>query len=607
MDTPERNHNHVTGEIGEQSAALQFTKWGWTSEKISSDYGEDLACSIFTNNKKTPLYFRAQVKSFYSEKGQVAQLSSGEFSVPIKSSTCLSWAQSFFPVILIVYDSKNDELYWSDITQQVRTKSLELEKERDSISLRVQPNILKDSKAELESSIAAFYSKMLMLNQPEFRCYLVPVLMPEYRALKTYGINGIGELSQPEDMTLTSFGQKSFQDLPGWFSSISSLYPDSIDIYKVHSSTQSLDCFFNDLECLIESSRVCLEPDQWISFIISPVLLTDASSDDFAYPNIWSKTLTEWSCCSLFQGKSFNDYDFAFSVPSSFTRQIATSTRSIQGYFYISPSKKSAVQTYALCNPPYSVIQHSDKFRSLVKKSFTPWQCLEHEVPSLEIMLNELSLVFQILSKDDGLVSGFICEPHFSPEAGGMLLPTCWEEYDVTSVKERILSYAGPIIGEPGKQAIKQSVLSNFHLNSNESKLPLLSMPTDHTLGLPILQDNRELFIHFYFSAHNTFTDTDHSSDIAQLIRNKQLESTPVEVFIRESELSEEVLELCIRIEPAFDISTEEFLLEKESVITNTVFDYLMNLDCDVLDPEEYLRVYGEIYFEGDSPWGTAI
>ncbi|EGQ8102441.1 hypothetical protein MW344_004734 [Vibrio parahaemolyticus] len=59
MDTPERNHNHVTGEIGEQSAALQFTKWGWTSEKISSDYGEDLACSIFTNNKKTPLYFRA--------------------------------------------------------------------------------------------------------------------------------------------------------------------------------------------------------------------------------------------------------------------------------------------------------------------------------------------------------------------------------------------------------------------------------------------------------------------------------------------------------------------------------------------------------------------
>ncbi|EGQ8102442.1 hypothetical protein GA069_22770 [Vibrio parahaemolyticus] len=33
----------------------------------------------------------------------------------MKSSTCLSWAQSFFPVILIVYDSKNDELYWSDI------------------------------------------------------------------------------------------------------------------------------------------------------------------------------------------------------------------------------------------------------------------------------------------------------------------------------------------------------------------------------------------------------------------------------------------------------------------------------------------------------------
>ncbi|MEZ9174800.1 DUF4365 domain-containing protein [Vibrio kanaloae] len=603
MGTPERNNSHVTGDVGEQSAALQFTKWGWTSEKITCDYGEDLSCSIFTNKKKTPLYFRAQVKSFYSKTGQVSQLCSGEFSVPVKSSTCLSWAQSFFPVILIVYDEYNDQLYWSDVTQTVRAKSLQLKGE--SISLRVKPTLLKNSKTELESSIAAFYSQMLMLNQPEFRCDLIPVLMPEYRALKTLGINGIGELLPPENMSVTPFGLRLYQDLPGWLSTISSLYPDSIEVFKVRSSTQSLDCFFKELECLIESLKVSHDPEHWISFIVSPVLLTDTNSDDFAYHNIWSKTLTDWSCYSLFHGKSFNDYDFAFSVPSSFSRQIARRSRSVQGYFYISPSKKSAVQTYALCNPPYSVIQHSDKFSSIVKKSFAPWQCLEHETQSIEIILKELNLVFKILDTNDDLMSGFICEPQFNPEAGGMFLPTSWEEYDVASVKERISSYSGPIIGEPGTQAIEQSVLTNFQLNSNESKLPLLSMPTDHTLGLPLIHSERQLLIQFYFNESSAFSSKDHSSIISHLVKKTLLKPIFFEVFITESELCERTSELCICFKPNFDLSTEDFLANNESNITGIVHNYLVELDCNVLAPEKFLSINGEIYFEGSSPWGS--
>ncbi|HDM8044352.1 TPA: DUF4365 domain-containing protein [Vibrio campbellii] len=602
MDTPERNDNHVAGEVGERSAALQFTKWGWTSEPISSDYGEDLSCSIFTNKKKTPLYFRAQVKSFYSEKGQVAQLSSGEYSVPIKSSTCLSWAQSFFPVILIVYDNNNDQLYWSDVTQAVRTKSLQLKGE--TVSLRVQPNILKDSKARLESSIAAFYSKMLMLNHPEFRCDVIPVLMPEYRALKMAGINGITELSPPENMSVIPFGLRLFQDLPGWFSAISSLHPDSIEVCKVKSSTQSLDCFFNELEQLIESSRISHEPEQWVSFIISPVVLTDANADDFVDHNIWSKTLTGWSCYSLFHGKTYNDYDFAFSIPSNFCRQVARRSRSVQGYFSISPSKKSAIQTYAPCNPPYLVFQHSKNFREQVEKSFTPWQCLRSEIHSIEIMLNELSLVFQILSEDDDLVSGFICEPHFNPQTGGMFLPTSWEEYDAASIKERISSYAGPIIGEPGNQAIEQSVLSNFQLNSNESKLPILSTPTDHTLGLPIIHSERQLLIQLYFNESAKFSSTDHSSTISHLVKETLLKPTFFEIIITESDLYERTSELCICFTPSADLSTEDFLTNNESNITKAVYDYLVELDCNVLAPEKFLSIHGEIYFEGNSPWG---
>ena len=191
--------------------------------------------------EKTPFYFRAQVKSFYSEKSKIRRLKSGEFSVPITSSTCRSWAQSYYPIILIVYDNNHDKLYWSDVTQVVRAKSLQLNGE--SVSLRVQPNLLEDSKVELESSIYAFYSQMLMLEQPEFRCNLIPILMPEYRALKTSGINGIGDLNPPLGMSVSPFGQRSFQELPGWFSTISSLHPDSLEVIKIKSSTQSLDEF----------------------------------------------------------------------------------------------------------------------------------------------------------------------------------------------------------------------------------------------------------------------------------------------------------------------------------------------------------------------------
>ena len=48
MKTPKRPKSHVTGDIGHTYSALLIKQWGWTADRIESDYGEDLDCSILS-------------------------------------------------------------------------------------------------------------------------------------------------------------------------------------------------------------------------------------------------------------------------------------------------------------------------------------------------------------------------------------------------------------------------------------------------------------------------------------------------------------------------------------------------------------------------------
>ena len=68
-----RIREHIIGDIGETSSSLIFKQWGWTSDKITSDYGEDLDCQVFINNLKTHYHFRCQVKSTEKIPGNLTE------------------------------------------------------------------------------------------------------------------------------------------------------------------------------------------------------------------------------------------------------------------------------------------------------------------------------------------------------------------------------------------------------------------------------------------------------------------------------------------------------------------------------------------------------
>jgi Domain of unknown function (DUF4365) len=116
---PKRPRSHVLGEEGEASAAKAFRSQGWTVEKLSRDYGEDLLVRIFENGEATPYTFYVQVKSDSNLARRM--VSNGAFlSYPIRFSHLQSWEKFWEPVIFAVWDPVHAVTYWEMIQSPER-------------------------------------------------------------------------------------------------------------------------------------------------------------------------------------------------------------------------------------------------------------------------------------------------------------------------------------------------------------------------------------------------------------------------------------------------------------------------------------------------------
>src|SRR6185312_2368917 len=131
--TPVRTDEQALGDVGETTVQLLFKKFGWTSDIIKSDYGEDIDGNVFIDNSRTNLHFRCQVKSTKRDSNYIRELKNGDYSVSIDSTILRTWLTSFFPVFLVVYNEDTDTCYWSNPIVQVLNKPSILEKDKPSI------------------------------------------------------------------------------------------------------------------------------------------------------------------------------------------------------------------------------------------------------------------------------------------------------------------------------------------------------------------------------------------------------------------------------------------------------------------------------------------
>jgi hypothetical protein len=613
-DAPIRPRSHITGDVGETTVSLQLKKWGWTSELVSSDYGEDLSCEIFLNGKRTAFHFRCQVKSFYSNKGQIRKLKNGNFSVSIESSKCFTWASSYYPIILAVYDDKKDVVYWSDVTDQVRKKIIGLS--TDTTSLHIKKNELGKTRKLLESCVNRFYSKLLSVIDPEFTCNVFPVVMPQHRTVSFKEVGSFLNLNSMHGISF-DFHKQSYELLPSWITAINSTSDNFLYGLEASSSVESVEEFFVNLRKALVGFELSLGEGKWLSFIVSPIEFKESSKISSVSDKAWSKQLTDWDCYSIIAKNCILDSDFSFKTPYGFKHEIARHSRSWDGFYSIYPSLDIAVQIYSMQATTPAFRESNKRFKQQILGKFLAWTCDKNDVEDLQAELNEISFNFievpdEVAPTNSNWVNGVISVPAFRPELGLIPQTDCWEEFEEGVVKFR-LKKTGILDKLPGKLGnikINDFILSFFDKSCSDipSKLNVLSC--DYIEGMPLHHNEREILFHKFFKAQEDVLES--YSQIETNLKSKlnnfiDKDCTESNIYVEVIDPDfEPILGITARLIPSLEVSTHDFI-EKYKNDISSLFDLHNEAKDGVFESsvtEDILKFHGELYFEDDSPWG---
>jgi hypothetical protein len=612
MKTPARPPSHVIGDVGQTVVALQFKRWRWTADLITSDYGEDLDCTIFTEGRRTALHFRCQVKSSSDVDESVRKLKSGSFSVSIRSTTCAAWALSYFPVLLVIYDEETGNIHWIDATTQIRARITALSKK--TIRLNVPQNSLSSDREAVIHAVSSFYTRLLRLSNPALQCNVYPILMPGYRALPFNQLDR-NEFEGEDSRLRLDWTGTPLDSLPAWATTLRVLDGPFLHGWRATFAGDSLETFLAALKQLLSQSQIVVGGDEWVSFVCAPIQF-QAQDESRDKHQLWNRELTGWWSYVLLNGVVRADFDHAFQLPNGFLSQVARRARSWDGHWHVDPTSDLAIQFFSAAptTPAYRVQQSAIRQHALGQ--FLPWQCQTRDVDSLRTMLAAEELIFREVRGNDinppaGVVFGAITNLMFDPTIGLIPQARDWSEFTSGSVQTRL--HAAEIISHlPGKEGpaeISDFVMSFFGSDFGEVPDAILTSGFDSIPGLPLDHTQRLIVVQRFRPMESTnLKELENAILTAEKKLKEQANSgLSLDVSYRIiPTLIHRVIEVSVSWDPhLLDPATESF----EALRTYLVdfFDAVLprrSLDTGVLrETADILRYDGEIYFEGDDWW----
>jgi hypothetical protein len=276
------------GDIGETETILQFQRWNWAASYIKSDFGEDVDCNIFIDTLRTNLYFRCQVKSTCDPKKKryVRKLKSGDYSISIKTRHLKAWLFSYYPVLLIIYDDKEDCLYWADPLEQTKDNLNSLTKKTMTIHVKHE-RVLSSSQNDIENLVKEYYKNLLRIDSNEISCMVFPIIMPGYKLMPLHlGYSLVDDNSKNIKSKLVHEDKNS---LPAWTALINTLTPsEGITSIKFNYSNSDLKSLINTIKDYAKNYDYKLKANEWISFVCSPIELSSKNSIH-SENNFWKK------------------------------------------------------------------------------------------------------------------------------------------------------------------------------------------------------------------------------------------------------------------------------------------------------------------------------
>lgn len=598
---PLRPKNHIVGDVGQTTTALILKKWGWTADIIQSDYGEDISSDIFINNSRTALNFRCQVKSFYSNDGQVRKLKSGGYSVSIDAGLCLFWSECYYPIILAVYDNESEKVYWSNINSQIRAKVLNIKSA--TISIRIDANDLQVTKNILESSVSQYYSKIMMIDSPALSCDVTPVIMPFYRAVPVSDFI----LTHLElDGIYFNFEVTDYERLPSWLTAIKNIEGKYLNGWNITCILDSVDEFYNKLKKILVAMNFSLSEGEWISFIVSPVRLCESNRNKVN--TLWNKEITDWSNFSKIDGKCFSDFNYAFKLPPGFLDQIAAKSVSWGKNYSIEPTLDIAIQVYSSTATTPVYRESIRQQRKQISGNFISWKCLKSDVEKLGLLLNKIDLEFKEvmpnLNKGE-YASGIICNSFFSPEVGLYSSNHEWNTFEKGKV-ESLLKNSGVINilpGEKGDSIIDEIIYSLFGISSENIPEKIMTQPFYYVSGMPIDHSGRLIcFQKLIEIEEETFKNHDESFISNELM--VLLKDTGIYYKISIDSLDcagANIMLIDVTLTPGYSVSTEKIVNKYKEIICSIFNRHVDFYNIQVKNNYNTMRIlecFGEIYFE---------
>ncbi len=557
-------NSYFTGNIGELSVNLIYQMNNIVCTPLGpSDFGEDLLCDIFSLSKdnkvsiRTQFSFRTQVKTTedIKKEGYIRRTAKG-LSISLPTGLLKIWEQSYYPVVLVMWEISSDTGYWCFPTEQIEPPSLE--NETLSISVDLNNAFNNSGIQRIREQVESYYNNMYKIDKAKYQCNIYPVWMPGYRlftSMETYKIVSDNNTKARAVCHMADM-------LPAFLSSYHNCNLGGFHAGVEYSNkAQSLEQFWTEVNDFIAGIKITLPGNEWISYIISPVELI-SEIDNRKISN-----LTDWSCFSVVENNIISDFDYTYNLCPNYIYSEKVRATSDDQEFFVHSSGDFAVEVFST---GFSFFTRKADFQlmdTLHSKSFCILdisKCSPVEAGSIADWCNENNYRFIELTDDKDKI--VISHMFFEPGSFGTLLPgisTC-KEWDALNFGSEEFFNKLPH-GTPVDLIEKQRIF-NKYFQHNERISDLCLLRYSQALRSEALCHNERLIRFITYIEPTNIVEYDEGFKVAEqnlkeICKHFKLYYDPYEG----------ITDVILEVQPLLTQSTQEVIAKVENIYQNLI------------------------------------
>ncbi|WP_313129816.1 DUF4365 domain-containing protein [Anaerocolumna sp.] len=563
-------NSYFTGNVGELSVNLAYQKNNIVCTPLgTSDFGEDLLCDIFSlseDNKvsiRTQFSFRTQVKTTedIKKEGYIRQTVKG-LSISLSTGLLNIWMQSYYPVVLVMWEISSNTGYWCFPTEQVEISSLK----NETLSISVELNNAFDNNGiqRIREQVESYYNNMYKIDKAKYQCNIYPVWMPEYRLFTSMETHE----TFPDNNARAKVVCHMADMLPAFLSSYHNCnFGGFLSGVEYSNKAQSLEQFWTEVNDIIAGIKLTVPENEWVSYIISPVELISEIDNRKIF------NLTDWSCFSVVGNNIISDFDYTYNLDPNYTYSEKVRATSDDQEFFVHKSGDFAVEIFST---GFSFFTRKADFQlmdTLHSKSYciiNISKCSPVEVGAISDWCNESNYRFIELADDKDKI--VISHMFFEPGSFGTLLPgtSTWKEWDALNFDSE--EFFNKLPHGTSVDLLEKQRIFNKYFQHNERISDLCLLRYSQALYSEALCHNDRLIRFITYIEPTNIVEYDESfkvaeQDLKDICKHFKLYYDPYE----------DIADVILEVQPLINQSTQEVIAKVEHIYHNLI----KSLDAD--------------------------